>query len=321
MRTETLPKAVEANGSSRRPRTPADLGLPAEAVVAGPKDSPAAHLKAKLDAQLRALLVHEPGTRSGADPEDLHQMRVAVRRVRSVLKLSGTAATEHVRAELKWLGAALGEVRDYDVLIGHLRTTVDSFAEEDQAAGNRLIDVFAAERLKAKRRLNRVLNTQRYDSLLRATAELSREAEILPHSDGTPLAPADALRKPYRKLTKAVAALPEDPPDDDLHALRIHGKRLRYAAEMATGAAKKKRAAQLKALVKATRRLQDVLGSHQDAVVAADRVRALAAASAEPPVGFIAGRIVERELGRRNQARADWPKALADVDSLAAQLV
>ena len=71
-----------------------------------------------------ALLAYEAGTRSGADPEDLHQMRVALRRMRSVLKLSGALVgdgAEPVRAELGWLGQSLGEVRDYDVLIGHLR--------------------------------------------------------------------------------------------------------------------------------------------------------------------------------------------------------
>ncbi|HKS46030.1 MAG TPA: CHAD domain-containing protein [Amycolatopsis sp.] len=306
---------------SRRPRTPDELGLPGEAVVAGPKDSPTTHLRAKLDAQSRALLAYEQGTRSGTDPEDLHQMRVAVRRMRSVLKLSGGPAVEHVRMELKWLGGALGDVRDFDVLIGHLRGVTESFDSDDREAADRLIAIFAAERAKARRRMNRALGSRRYTTLLETIADLSRTAEISGTSDGVPLDPVDALRKPYRKLTKAVAALPEDPPDDELHALRIYGKRLRYAAEMATGAARKKQAERLRSLVKATKRLQDVLGDHQDAVVAAERVRELATVSEELPVGFVAGRIVEHELTRRTEARATWPTAVATIDTLASQIL
>lgn len=301
--------------------TPADLGLPDEPVVARPKDSSAAHLRAKLDAQLRALLAYEPGTRSGADPEDLHQMRVAVRRMRSVLKLSPSPATGHVRAELKWLGAALGEVRDLDVLIGHLRVSVETLGEEDRGPAGRLISIFADQRAMAKRRLNRVLGDRRYVSLLEAIAELSRAAEVQDTPDGSPLDPTAALRKPYRRLTKAAAKLPADPPDEELHALRIHGKRLRYAAEVAMSATKKKQAERLRSLVKATKSLQDVLGEHQDAVVAAARVRALAVDSEDLPVGFVAGRIVERELTRRARVRAKWPAALATVDDLAARLI
>jgi CHAD domain-containing protein len=305
----------------RRTRTPAEVGLAKRPLAAGPGDSPTAHLRAKLDAQLRALLTHEPGTRSGADPEDLHQMRVAVRRARSLLKLSRGPTAQRVRAELKWLGSALGEVRDYDVLIEHLRTVVAGFGEQDQEAADRLIAAFSAERARAKRRLNRTLNTARYAALLTAFAELTRTAEAGNVPGTGRLDPAVALEKPYRKLTRAVADLPEDPPDDDLHALRIHGKQLRYAAELATAAAKKKQAARLRSLVKAAKQLQDVLGDHQDAVVAAGRVRDLAASSDAPMVALVAGRIVEREAGRRENARAAWPETLERINELTVRLL
>ncbi|WP_020668078.1 CHAD domain-containing protein [Amycolatopsis nigrescens] len=312
-------------------RTPGELGLSEEPASAKPKDPPVSHLRAKLDAQVRALLAYEPGTRSGADPEDLHQMRVAVRRMRSVLKLSGDllgGTAEGVRADLKWLGAALGEVRDYDVLIGHLRETVATFEAVDQPAASRLVQLFVAERATAKRRLNRVLGSARYATLLQSAAQLARTPEHEPavSDTGDPAAapaPAGAgdlvtgLRKPYRKLRKAAAALPANPPDDDLHALRIHGKRLRYATELAGSAAKKKQSEQLKALIRATKELQTVLGDHQDAVVAADRMRGLLEGQ-DPAVAFIAGRIAERELTRRTHARAVWPDTLDAVHSAAA---
>ncbi|PKV91796.1 CHAD domain-containing protein [Amycolatopsis echigonensis] len=292
------------------PTTPAALGLPAEPVKAGPEAPAAVHVRAKLDHELRELLAREPGTRAGADPEDLHQMRVAQRRMRSVLKSSSALVgptAEPVRADLGWLGQVLGEVRDYDVLIGHLREVIAGFDVRDQAAGRRLVSRFVSERTTARRRLNRALSSPRYATLLQSIAQLSRTAEH--EIDETPSEKpglAADVRKPYRKLARAVAALPPNPPDDDLHALRIHGKKLRYTAELARSAAKKKQAEKLSELIKATRKFQTVLGDHQDAVFAAEKVRGVLA-DADAEVGFVAGRIVEHELAKRSRARDTWP--------------
>lgn len=91
---------------------------------------------------------------------------------------------------------------------------------------------------------------------------------------------------------------------------------MRYAAELAQSAAKKKQAAKIETLVSATKDLQTVLGDHQDAVVAADRMRA-ALDTLTPQAGFIAGRIAERELARRTEARAAWPAVWSKVDTAA----
>ncbi|MFI5606359.1 CHAD domain-containing protein [Amycolatopsis sp. NPDC051903] len=318
MTTETLPSSTRRRAPE--PTTPAELGLPEEPAKAGPRDPAATHIRAKLDHELRELLAREAGTRSGADPEDLHQMRVAVRRMRSVLKTSGPLigpTAEPVRVELGWLGQSLGEVRDYDVLIGHLREVIAGFDVRDQAAGRRLVSKFVAERGVARRRLTRALSSARYSALLQSVAQLTRtpDQEI----DSTPLASdglAADVRKPFRRLDKAVRALPADPPDDDLHNLRIYGKKLRYTAEMARSSAKKKQALQLADLVKATRKLQTVLGDHQDAVVAADRVRGLLP-NADGEIGFIAGRIAEHELAKRAEARAAWPAVWSRVSKTA----
>jgi CHAD domain-containing protein len=304
------------------PRTPADLGLPDLPVEARPADPAVHHVRAKLDREIRALLAHESGTRSGADPEDLHQMRVALRRMRSVLKLSGTLVgdgAEPVRAELGWLGQSLGEVRDYDVLIGHLREVIAEFEVRDQAPGRRLVSRFVTERATAKRRLTRALSSARYSTLLQEVSLLTREREAAAAAAEQPHDLIAGLAKPHRKLAKAVRALPADPPDDDLHALRIHGKKLRYAAELAQTSAKKKQAARIKNLLKATKDFQTVLGDHQDAVIAAERMRTVLE-SADGPVGFVAGRIAERELARRTEARAAWRDSWAAVDAAARAL-
>jgi CHAD domain-containing protein len=324
--TETLPGKGKAR--RRRRTTPADLGLGEEPPQTRPDDSVATHVRAQLDVQVRELLAREHGTRSGTDPEDLHQMRVAVRRIRSVLKLSGALLgpmAEPVRAELGWLGQSLGDVRDYDVLIGHLRAVVAEFDARDQLAAQELVAKFVADRAVAKRRLTKALSSARYATVLQNIAQLARQPEQEPELEAGNGAAADStasadllagLRKPYQRLIKAVIALPPDPPDDDLHALRIHGKRLRYAAELARTATKKKQAGQIRDLITATKDLQTVLGDHQDAVIAADRMRSILY-SLDARTGFIAGRIAEIELRKRAHARAEWPTVWAKVDAAA----
>ena len=80
-----------------------------------------------LETQYRAIVEHDAGTRLGRDPEELHKMRVATRRLRAFLRtgrpLLDADWAEALRLELRWLGGVLGPVRDLDVLIGHLRTT------------------------------------------------------------------------------------------------------------------------------------------------------------------------------------------------------
>jgi CHAD domain-containing protein len=108
----------------------------------------------------------------------------------------------------------------------------------------------------------------------------------------------DLAGKAFAKLGKAVRELPDEPADEELHAVRKKGKRARYAGELAGR----------KKSVKRAKRLQDVLGEHQDAVVAAERLREL---SAEAPSeqALVAGRLIEREQARRAEARAAWTKA------------
>ncbi|MFE0027355.1 CHAD domain-containing protein [Amycolatopsis sp. NPDC059021] len=320
MTTESLSRAAR----TRRPTiTPAELGLGEDPAEAAPGDPAATHVRAKLDREIRALLEREEGTRSGTDPEDLHQMRVALRRMRSVLKLSGALVgpgAEAVRAELGWLGHSLGEVRDYDVLIEHLREVIAGFEVRDQAAGRRLVSKFVTERGVARRRLNRALSSERYTTMLENVSELTRSEPVEESTVEQERDLVAGLRKPHRKLAKAVGALPADPPDDDLHALRIHGKKLRYAAELAQTSVKKKQAARLKELISATKKFQTVLGDHQDAVVAAERMRAVLEA-VDGHVGFVAGRIAERELQRKAEARAAWRDRWAAVDAAARAVI
>lgn len=285
--------------------------------------SPAAQAQARVESQLDALLEHEAGTRAGRDPEELHQFRVAIRRLRSLLK--GTPALDPgkvLQDELKWLGTLTGPVRDLDVLLERLHADAADFEPADQRAAHKLASELRKERGQHRRRLNRGLSSRRHTQLVdRLRALATVPVQDLPEPEPEPGGKPGSVRKPYKKLAKAVDEVREhgeDPPDDELHELRIHGKRLRYAAETAQPSAGKDTGKQLSALVKACKALQDVLGEHQDAVVAAERVRELGAGHSDATVAFVAGRLVERERAKRAAARAAWPDAWQRVADAAA---
>ncbi|RLK54617.1 CHAD domain-containing protein [Actinokineospora cianjurensis] len=275
-------------------------------------------IRARLSAQVEELATRTEGAREGSDPEHVHQMRVAVRRARAALK-AGMPLPE-LDAELKWLGGSLGAVRDLDVQLDSLRARAIGFDEEELAAVETLLHGLVVQRRAARQTMRRVLRSKRYRKLLEAVraAAASGTVVAVPDSDADePPALVSVVRKPHRKLMRAAEALGENPPDDDLHELRIHGKRLRYAAEMAEPAARKR----IKVLVAATKEFQDILGDHQDAVIAEDTIRALLTDLGDGvpvTVVFVAGRLVERERARKAQCRTQWRAVLGEVD-LAAQ--
>jgi len=292
--------------------TPQRLGLAPLPVSATAKDPVARHVRAALHAQTLAMLHYEPGTRTGEDPEDLHQMRVSVRRLRAVLKSAPGSVPESdpLRAELGWLGGALGPVRDLDVLIDRLRAESDDFPDDERRVAATLLDGLVTERLAARERLTTALDSPRYRTLLGHLAQAAN-SDIAPSAEEPEL--MDLVRAPYRKLRKVVRALPADPPDEQLHRLRILGKRLRYAAELVKPITGK----QLKELVRASKELQEVLGEHQDACVAEQEVRRLVTAQGDVvdwDLVFVAGRLVEREHVRRVTTRDLWHAAWEAVD-------
>jgi CHAD domain-containing protein len=254
-------------------------------------------LRAHLRRQLHEILAHDPGTRLGKDPEDLHDMRVAVRRSRAVLR-AGRALiatdTEALTLELRWLGEVLGSVRDLDVLLERLHAEAAALDPADRTAANRLLRALGRELARARRALLNALDSARYLALLD-----SFEAALAGLEPGTAGATLDALaRRQLKKLDRAVRSLGADPADAELHELRKLGKRARYAFELAGNGRAVRRAQEL----------QDVLGEHQDAVVAEAKLRSLAA-NAPAPQALAAGLLIEGERRRRDRARATWKKA------------
>ena len=301
---------------NRRSTRSASLVKLGDPVQSRPSDPPVHQLRAALDTRLRALLAHDPGTRVGEDPEELHQMRVAVRRMRAMLKAARPLLdrdwADELRAELGWLGRALGPVRDADVLIERLRGRATAFGDTGREAVETLIKALVADRETARAEMLTVLNSRRYTALLRQLA--AAVSQPLPTATGragaTPL--VELVHAEYRRLSKAVRAAGDDPSDEVLHSLRIHGKRLRYTGELAATSGRKP----VRKLVESTVALQDVLGEHQDACVAQHRVMLLLDGLGDVVdvgVAFAAGRLVEREELSRLETRETWPAAWQQV--------
>jgi inorganic triphosphatase YgiF len=151
------------------------LEAPAEE-TAPSKDEPAVeHLRAYLRAQLTEIERHDPAVRVGSDPEDLHKLRVAVRRSRAALRaakvLLGEDRGREFRDELKWLGRQLGPARDLDVLIARLRTEVAELDGADAVPAGKIIMQLESEREAAQADVLAALESPRYAQLLATVGE------------------------------------------------------------------------------------------------------------------------------------------------------
>jgi CHAD domain-containing protein len=278
-----LPKLFRALG-----RHPADDEAPTEPLEA---------LRALLRVQLREILTHDPGTRLGADPESLHDMRVAVRRSRALLRAGRKLFRNDVsdlRDRLKALGTVLGDVRDLDVMLEHLRTEAAELHSPDEAAAEHLLGRLEREQASARRAMLAALDDAEYLTLLDDAERTIDQLE--PSGSGASL--GKLARRQLKKVRKSVRALPEEPSDEELHEIRKLGKRARYASELAGQ----------DTVVKRAKTLQDVLGEHQDSVVAEAKLRELAE-GATPEQALAAGRLIDGERARRAEARAAWRDA------------
>ena len=278
------------------------------------KDPGAIRLREMLDAQRHALLAHDPGTRLADDPENLHQHRVAARRSRAFLRAARAyldpAWRRSLAGPLGELGRATGPVRDLDVLLEHVRDELARLEEPDRPGGDALVARLEGERAAARQRLLDALDDDGYRALL---ARLRHPPRLAAETDGIPL---DRIaRKEFRRLLKTLRRLGKHPDDDALHRLRILLKRARYAAELAApdGRAGIRFLADAKAL-------QGLLGEHQDAVVAEQRLRAATVADSPTEAAFVAGRLAERQRARRTRVTERLPAAWKRLRASGTQL-
>jgi CHAD domain-containing protein len=241
----------------------------------------------------------------------VHRMRVSCRRLRSDLKtfrpLVEPLWGEVLRAELSWLANALGDARDLEVLRERLRGVVrrEPTLPYDESAVARLDDVLAHREQDALERAAEALESERYRRLLDVLVDAAREPVLTPVATqrcSKVLPPL--VRKAWTGLEKRANKLQPDDPDDDWHQARIKAKQARYAAEAVTGVLGKPAVR----LASAAKSVQEVLGDHQDAAIAAEVLVGLAAEHPDDgPLGFAAGRLAEWNRGDVARTRRDFP--------------
>jgi CHAD domain-containing protein len=262
-------------------------------------------LRVVLEQQYAQMLRHDPGVRLDLDPEDVHRVRVAVRRTRAVLRaarpLLDTEWSEPLRAELKWLGGVLGPRRDLDVLIEWLGKEIGDFDLPEREAAEQLVELLREERNHAQAAAVEAFSSARYYRLLDELESATRGPRVR-RSD---ISLALLARREFKRLRKKAQRLSWAATDAELHRARILCKRSRYAVELA----EPEMGARARRVTERAATLQDVLGEHQDAIVAEARLRELMAKGPGLGAAFAAGRLVERERARRTAARAALPKA------------
>jgi CHAD domain-containing protein len=263
-----------------------------------------ARLQAYIVEQREAMVRHEPGTRLGLDPENLHQFRVASRRLGAALrtgrKLLDPAWAAAVKAELARVGRVTGPLRDCDVLLERIDHELESAPPIDLQAASALTAALRAERDTLHRELCRLLDGAEYLGLLDRLKQPVEAAARPPKPKLTDLAAGQ-----LSTLVEQVHTLGRTPGDNELHAVRIAAKRVRYAIELAGSPGRRKSTG----IIDAARHLQDVLGAHQDATVAEGRLRALAETTRNGSVGFLAGALAERQRRRRHRVARELPAA------------
>jgi CHAD domain-containing protein len=298
-------------------------GAPSAVDVAlSPEQPTGAAVAAVLTRLLEIIRANFDGTVSDIDSEFLHDLRVAVRRSRAVLRELDDAfpadARAHFQAELRWLQLVTGPTRDLDVQVlgfEEYRALVPAFAADLEP----VLDILSQRRRRAFLAMRRELSSQRTGSLLDGWAELLLRLPGL----GADQAPAALepihgtagarIRKVCRRMVRMGEAIGPDSPPEALHELRKQGKELRYLLELF--GAPLFPAEVVKPLIKRLKTLQDVLGRHQDRAVQIDFLRGLsnevATRSVGPDALLALGALVQSLLEDERAAREQFAERFA----------
>ena len=249
-----------------------------------------------LEAEYRALLAHDPGTRRGDDPEDLHQLRVATRRLRAFLRAARPLVdgdwAESLREELGWLGGHLGPARDLDVMLDRLRAEVAALGDDAEAAAG-LLEALEEERAAAYRDVVETLGGDRYFALLDRL-----EAAAAPPLTGDETTARDDL-----------------PPGGEADAADVRGARRRSRGRCAARVADRGQARALRGgsrrprarpAGRAVRRRREAAAGHPRRPPGRRR-----RAGADPGLGGVAsrpGERVRRRAGSSSSSATGWPR-------------
>jgi CHAD domain-containing protein len=249
-----------------------------------------------LSAQIDAIVAGDAGLRYGADP--IHDTRVAIRRVRSTLRVfaklfdDDDGAADALETDLKWFAALLGEVRDCQVQRRRFEHALDELPDElilGPVRSDVRNDLLGVER-PARGRVTEAMDSSRYLGMMAVLGRWQTEPPLADGSDVQDL--RKCVKKAGRKADSRLRVAVDGSDDVALHSARKAAKRARYAAELLSSVQPKARRK-----AKAHKRVQGALGDHQDTVVARDVLRRMAAGTgtSQGRNGFTYGLLYARE--------------------------
>ena len=261
---------------------------------------------------------HEPGARLGDDPEELHDLRVAGRRLDAVLRQFRRSLPEsllRIRATLKSVLRALGSVRDLDVALSELESFSHKLPKSERKSAEPLKQHLVSERGRARAQMLRVLDSIWVRQHLQEMRIVLAAPLAAAQRSSPPLALHAApklIRRRYRKLRKHAEHLKLHSPMEEFHEVRGQVKKLRYVLEAVAVIYGQPADEMLRAL----RRWQETLGVQQDAAVASVRLNVLAGA---PPKGippdtlFLMGRLAQHHADEALRARTGYAKGYRKI--------
>jgi len=252
------------------------------------------------------------GTIAAIDTEFLHDLRVAVRRTRSILKLAGDVLpvnlVERFQPEFKWLGDLTTPVRDLDVYLLELDNMAARLASADPHDLDPFRSFLVRHRAAERRRLVRGLRSQRFKQVMSDWRD--ELAKVAADSHGGPTASSLArqrIERAFRKVMRRGKRITADSPSEHVHELRKRCKELRYLLEVFRPLFAD---AQYRPLIKELKALQDTLGDFQDGEVQREAVREFAAVmmeqgAAPPPTVLARGELAAQLDAHQLTARGE----------------
>jgi CHAD domain-containing protein len=291
----------------------------------GPDDPFIAFAHSVLQREAAGLAANRPQVESAPTPEEIHQLRVAARRLRVALRLFGrmlpSKDTARLNAELRWFAGSLGDVRDLDVYTENFKAYVQALPAEQRGGLSSYEMYLRRERTEARQRAAAAVASPRAAALL---ADVERFVAAGPSPGASrrwaSLTVGDAMRQGVRRSVGRVRrignGLMTRARPSQLHDLRIKSKRLRYELEFFAEVYPP-----LKQTAKQCKALQDLLGTLQDAYTATARLRRYSAllrkqgGDGELPPALDELRKNQLGVARevRRSFRATWPSFVAAI--------
>ena len=260
------------------------------------------HVRYRLSQQLHILKRCDPVVRLAGEAEAVHQIRVAARRMRTILlavrQIARPDWTEPLISGLRWLSEIFARARDLDVQLKYFQREADELKAHERRPLERFQHHLRSERERTHRTLMDEIKSARYLGFI---AKLVQEADA-PVVVATDQTLTDVAARQFRKLRKTVKRLRESPSDNALHRVRIKTKRARYAAELACACGGKR----VSRFIKTASKFQDLLGRHQDAVLAEKYVRSFLRHQTGKQAAFTAGLLVARAKRQRQEIREEF---------------